>query len=530
MPQNFISCDRDQQLMMPPDLNEWLPADHLVWFVIDSVAEMDLSAFYAEHRDDGWGRAAYEPRMMVTLLLYAYAKGIRSAREIERRCVEDVAFRVITTGHQVDHATICRFRTRHRTALADLFVGVLDLCSDAGMVHTEVVAIDGTKLAANASSQRNVTREQLEDLARRVFDEAERIDAQEDELYGDRRGDEIPGPLVDKKSRVEWIKRRLKEREGAKDDYEQRMAQRAAKERELGHRLPGRKPKPARAQRVRVNTTDPDSAVQRTQQGFIQGYNGQIAVTEDQVIVAADLISDNNDCDQLEPMITQVKDNLKTTEEPIGTVVADAGYFSDDNMSLELEVGLLIAPVSTRNLDKAIADRTEPITVGQRELERWETERSMTHRRAARREAVMDAYAAKQVTVIEAAQALGVSVAHVYSLAYRRKKFGSLPRAKPPSRPPRANATEVMLQRFAQPGALKTYGLRGRTVEPVFGQIKEARAMRRFLHRGLPACRCEWRMMAAAHNLRKLWGQALENYSGSARSRWFSPVVATSAL
>lgn len=487
MPQNFVPCDRDQQLLMPPDLREWLPSDHLAWFVIDSVSQMDLSRFYARHRDDGWGRAAYDPRMMVTLLLYAYSKGIRSAREIERRCLEDVAFRVITAERQVDHATICRFRTRHRDALSELFVGVLGLCADAEMVHTKVVAIDGTKLSANASIAKNVSREQLEDFARQVFDEAELIDAQEDELYGDRRGDEIPEHLVDQAARIEWIKNKLAEREQA---AEGRARSRA---------------------KPRVNLTDPDSTMQKTPHGFTQGYNGQLAVTEDQVIVAADVTSEGHDYDQLEPMITQAKDNVDvTTKEAIDTVVADAGYFSDHNVSHDLGVGLLIAPVNTRNLNKAIANRTEPIEIDAH-LERLEKEHAAAHERAARRACVMAGYAAKQVTPSEAAQILGISVARVYWLAWHRKKFGFIPKAQPPPQLPRPDARQVMLKRFAQPGALQTYALRGRTVEPVFGQIKEARQMRRFLHRGLSACRCEWRMMAAAHNLRKLWHRSPKN-------------------
>ena len=490
MPKNFIPCDRSQQMLMPPDMRQWLPADHLVWFVIDSVSEMDLSSFYAKHRDDGWGRAAYDPAMMVTLLLYAYAIGVRSAREIERRCADDVAFRVITANRIVDHATICRFRTRHRDALSGLFVSVLGLCADADMVRPEVVAIDGTKIAANASGARNVTREQLEEFARRVFDEAERIDAQEDELYGDRRGDEMPEHLRDPTRRLDWIRRRLAEREAVNEQRPQ-----------AHKRVP------------RVNTTDPDSASQRTPQGYEQGYNGQLAVTKDQVIVAADLVTDNRDVAQLVPMITQVKDNLNaTTDEAIGTVVADAGYFSDDNTSLDLDVELLVAPVATSNLNDAVTTRKEPIEVDPDALRRWEIERDLAARRAARRAEVMDAYAAKQVTGAEAAAALGISIQHVTWLRWHHKKFGRLPGAAPVSPPPGGpDAKQVMLRRFAEPGAIETYALRARTVEPVIGQIKEARRMRRLLHRGRAACRCEWRMMAAAHNLRKLWTKGREH-------------------
>src|SRR5919112_3450325 len=153
MPQNFVACDREQDLLLPPSLREWLPDDHLAWLVLEAVGELDLSAFYRAYRDDGHGRAALDPAMMVALLLYAYAIGVRSSRAIERRCREDIAFRVITANQAPDHATIARFRVRHEDALSELFGQVLGLCADAGMVRVGVVAVDGTKVHANASER-----------------------------------------------------------------------------------------------------------------------------------------------------------------------------------------------------------------------------------------------------------------------------------------------------------------------------------------------------------------------------------------
>src|SRR3954465_5787886 len=141
MAQNFIACDREQELLLPPSLREWLPEDHLAWFVVESVAELDLDAFYAAYRSAGWGAAAHDPQMMVALLVYAYAIGVRSARGIERRCRDDVAFRVITANQAPDHATIARFRARHEQAIADLFGGVLGLCARAGLVKVGIVAV-----------------------------------------------------------------------------------------------------------------------------------------------------------------------------------------------------------------------------------------------------------------------------------------------------------------------------------------------------------------------------------------------------
>src|ERR1700691_1467168 len=199
MPQNFLECDREQVFLMPPDPRDWLPDGHLAWFVLASVEEMDLNAFYGSDRQDGWGRAAFEPSMMVALLLYAYARGERSSRGIERRCVEDVAYRVIAAQQKPDHATIARFRARHEDALAELFGSVLGLCKQAGLVKVGVIAIDGTKFHANASHHCNLDYEQL---AREILKEAGEIDAAEDELYGQAPGDELPEHLRTREGRA----------------------------------------------------------------------------------------------------------------------------------------------------------------------------------------------------------------------------------------------------------------------------------------------------------------------------------------
>jgi transposase len=198
MAMNFLACDREQPFLMPPDPRDWLPEDHLAWFLLASVEEMDLAAFYGSYRMDGWGRAAFEPSMMVSLLLYAYARGERSSRGIERKCVEDVAYRVIAAQQKPDHATIARFRARHEDALAELFSSVLGLCKQAGLVKVGVIAIDGTKIHANASHHSNLDYEQL---AKEILKEAGEIDAAEDELYGEARGDELPEHLRTREGR-----------------------------------------------------------------------------------------------------------------------------------------------------------------------------------------------------------------------------------------------------------------------------------------------------------------------------------------
>ena len=198
MGQRFVACDREQSFLMPPDVREWLPPGHLAWFVIDAVGEMDLDAFYAAYRVDGRSRPPYDPAMMVALLLYAYARGIPSSRVIERACAEDVAFRVIAAQRRPDHATIARFLERHQDALAGLFAEVLTLCARSGLAKVGVIAVDGTKVQANASRNENLDYEQL---AREIVQEALATDAAEDELYGEARGDELPAEFSTEQGR-----------------------------------------------------------------------------------------------------------------------------------------------------------------------------------------------------------------------------------------------------------------------------------------------------------------------------------------
>jgi transposase len=206
MPQNFVDCDREQAFLLPPSLRDWLPADHLAWFVIDAVAELDLAAFYAAYRADGHGRAAYDPSMMVTLVLYSFAVDERSSRSIERHCRQDVAFRVISGNVVPDHATVARFLIRHEAALGDLFTGVLSLCARAGLVASGVVAVDGTKISGNAHRDRSLD---YDEIAREIIAETIATDVAEDEAFGDARGDELPEALRTPEGRREWLRREL---------------------------------------------------------------------------------------------------------------------------------------------------------------------------------------------------------------------------------------------------------------------------------------------------------------------------------
>src|ERR1700727_4113684 len=219
MVQNFIGGDRGQSFFVPPDVRGWLPEGHLAWFVLDAVAGMDLGEFYGAYRRDGVGRRAYDPAMVVALLLYGYSRGVRSARAIERACVEDVAFKMIAMMETPDHATIARFVARHEVALAELFGQVLGLCAEAGLVRPGVVAIDGTKMAGNARGE--ATRD-FGQIAREILAEARAVDEAEDELYGDDRGDELPERLRTREGRAEFFGR-ARERRAAetRDDQQQ---------------------------------------------------------------------------------------------------------------------------------------------------------------------------------------------------------------------------------------------------------------------------------------------------------------------
>jgi transposase len=213
MPQNFIESCREQGFLLPPDVREWLPEDHLAWFVIDAVADMDLAAFYGAYRADGHGRAAYEPSVIVTLILYAYATKVRSSRAIECHCRQDVAYRVITGNLVPDHATIARFVARHEQALADLFSEVLRLCDEAGLVKPGLVAIDGTRLAGDASKEANRGFDQI---AKEMVAEHKATDEAEDERFGEARGDELPEQLRTPEGRREFFRKaRQKQRDGA---------------------------------------------------------------------------------------------------------------------------------------------------------------------------------------------------------------------------------------------------------------------------------------------------------------------------
>lgn len=457
---------------MPPSVDDWLPPRHLARFVVDVVDEFDLSVFVDAYRVDGRGGAAYPPSMMVGLLVYAYSIGELSSRQVEKRCVEDVAFRFIAGNLLPDHATIARFRATHQGAFAGLFAQVLGLCERAGMIRPGLLMVDGTKIKANASKARNRTAEQLADD---LVKEAAATDAAEDEQFGDESGFDVPDDLCgpDRKSKLRQMLDDLKA-DQAKNSFDDHLAKRSAREAATGKRTAGRMPSreawarrhPGRQQ---ANTTDPESRLIKDQGGFVQGFNAQAAVTQDQVIVAAEATNDVTDVGQFKPMVNQAVDNLHRAgvQEPVATVLADAGYWDSANTDIP-GIESLIAPGQTRNLKTMIEDEAERT----RALEQVED---------------------GTLTPAEAADVLGLLPETVKSLLRRRR------RGLPPTN------REAMIAKLETVDGKQLYKKRSPAVEPVFAQIKHNRGIRKFSRRGVAAVNSEWQLITATHNLLKLW-------------------------
>jgi transposase len=343
MAQNFLSCDREQDFLLPPSVREWLPAGHLAWWLLEVVERLDLDAFYGEYRADGSGRPAHDPGMMVALWLYAYAVGERSSRQLERRCVEEVPFRVIAANRVPDHTTIARFRQRHARRLADLFVQVLALCAKAGMVKVGTVAVDGTKLAASAGLAANRSYEKVRAEVERFLADADAVDRAEDEQFGAARGDELPAELADPRSRrarLERAKRELEAEQAARVAEHEAMLARRARHRERtgrnpGGRPPGERPGPQPPAEAKRNITDPDSRIMHARGALVQAYNAQAVVAEGRVIIAADVTSSPNDSHQLLAMLAAARENLQAIEhdEKIKCALADGGYWNHDDIT-----------------------------------------------------------------------------------------------------------------------------------------------------------------------------------------------------
>jgi transposase len=436
----FRPWDVDQVWLLPPSVRELVPADDPANIVRDLVRnELDLRAIhdaYAEER----GYPPYHPTMMTALLLYAYTQGVYSSRRIARACHHRVDFMAITAMQKPDFRTVSEFRKRHLEALGGLFQQVLRLCARAGLVQLGHVALDGTKVDANASRHKAMSYEHMKkkekELAATVaewFAKAAAADAAEDEEYGaDKRGDEMPEWMRDKEQRLARIRAAKAELEA--EAKAQLKAEAAQKEDGEGpRRPPGRgKKRPKKNgephDKAQLNFTDRDSRIMKGPKGYMQAYNCQLAVdAAHQVIVAQSVSNEQNDSPQLIPMVAQIRKNLGRQAREIS---ADSNFLSEANL----------ADLARRRVRSYVA--------------------------------------------------LG------------RKRHGD--QAQDKARRPQGRRTLAMGRKIARAGHRSRYRLRKQVVEPTIGQIKEARGFRRFLLRGLRKVPHEWALVCAAHNLVKL--------------------------
>ncbi len=439
MSKHFRPWKIDEAQLLPPSVQDYVPKEHLSRLIVMLVREhLDLSGIAGSYRS-GLGQPPFEPRLMTALLLHGYASGIYSSRRIGKAAVERADFMMIVAGDPPDFRTISEFRKRHLAALAALFVQVLKLAEKAGLVKLGHVALDGSKIKANASKHKAMSYErmkkreaQLRAEVERWLKAAEAADAEEDKLYGDKRGDEMPDWVADKQKRLAKIAQARAELEAeakaAAEEEERRRA--AAEEKRLaqGRQKNGRTPAPPKREpdgKTQRNFTDPESRILKTKDGYIQGYNAQAAVdAKAQIIVAHSLTHSMSDQDQLVPLLDAIEERLGRRPKEAS---ADAGYCSEANLA-------------------ALAERA----------------------------------------------------VSGYIATGRAKHPGD---AKRRITGPLTNAMRDKLKRA---GWRSRYRLRKQVVEPVFGQIKQARGFRQFLLRGIEKVRAEWALICTAHNLAKL--------------------------
>jgi transposase len=456
---SFRTCDLDQPFLLPPSLQDWLPENHLARFIGELANDLDLCQIYGFYgRRDGRGKAAYHPVMMVRLLLYGYCVGVMSSRRLERASYEDVAVRYLCADQHPDHDTIAAFRQQHLLVLAQLFTQILQLCDKAGLVKLGHVAIDGSKLQANASKHKAMSYERMGEKEKQLQAEVEKllaqaveIDAAEDQRYGKgKRGDELTGELARRESRLKKIaeakaalEQEARERAAAaKKEAEEKLEERRKKEEERGQKFAGRAPQIPDPEQARPepaaqrNFTDPESRIMPDgahKGSFVQAYNVQIAVdSAAQIIVAAAVTQETNDKRQLAPMLERVEQNMGSKPQ---AVTADAGYYSENQVNDERAKGIELY-VSIGKHDPSESD-------------------------------------------------------------------GAIQASEPALKS--ASSLQQMKQKLKTDQGHALYKMRKAIVEPVFGQIKAARGIRAFLLRGTENVSAEWKLICATHNLLKMF-------------------------
>ena len=449
MAKKYRFYDQKQTLLLPLNIQDWIPEGHLAIFISDVVNEMDLTSIYTYYESEERGAPPYDPQMMTKMLIYSYCVGVTASRKIEKKLQEDIAFRYLASGNFPDFRTISDFRKIHLKSLEELFAHVLDLCSEAGLVKLGTVALDGTKLKANASIDRNYNHrkltekeEHLQKIAHELFEKAGQTDDEEDRIYGkDQRGDELPDGFRTKTEQLERIRKAktiLEQRQQEKKNkYDRKKQERTETEKKTGKRLRGRKLKKVEQNpqdSTVANTTDPDSRVMKTRTGYIQGYNGQIAVdTSSQVIVTADLVSDQNDKQQLQPMMQKIQENIGRLPQ---RATMDAGYDNEEQI-------------------RPFWDKVDLYIPTQKD---WKQRKAM--------------------------------------------KETPPPKGRIPTK---LSLRERMKRKLLTKKGKAIYKKRGSSVEPVNGQIKDSRGFDRLSLRGLQKGKSEWKFICTTHNILKLW-------------------------
>jgi len=433
MPKGYRPYLPDQDLLLPPSLRDWLPEDHLVYFVSDVVDQLDLNAIHAWYGEEKRGQPPYDPVLMTKLLVYGYCTGVFSSRRLQKRIQEDIPFKVLAAGNEPDFRTISDFRKIHLVALEELFEQVLELALESGSVKLGRVSLDGTKIKANASKHKAMSygrakekQQQLRQEVKELLAQAAAADEEEDRRHGNRRGDELPEELRRRETRLAKIKQ-------AKKAIEQRARQKATAEGKSAAEAQQAKP----GDKDQYNFTDPESRIMKSGDGFVQGYNAQAAVEAGLGLIVGQLVTQAaNDKEQLQPMVEAIEQQAGQLPEAI---LADSGYCSEANLTY-LE--------SAEQPERQIA-----------------------------------AY---------------VATGRQKHGPYRQPcKCGPLP----------AGATRVdrMTRKLQTQIGKAVYAARKCVVEPVFGQIKQARGFRQFVLRGIQKVKGEWALICLTHNILRLY-------------------------
>ena len=504
MGQNFIACDRGQEMLLPPSLTDWLAEDHLVWTVLGAVEQMDLDGFYGAYRANGQGRSAYDPAMM-GLLLYSYAVGLRSSRQVERACRGDVAFKVITAMAVPDHSTVAEFRRRHETAIGELFVSVLSLCGEAGLVQVGEIAVDGTRMRANASRDRN---RGYESIVTEILAEAERVDREEDERYGQARGDELPEPLRTREGRraaLAAARDRIERERAAVVEAGEEVIERI----ELGldrDRFPGSPD--GREAWLRQGRRELEARREREALPIPQGRGERLVEARrrlDQQLAYEH--SANREYEQYRA----------TAVDRLGRRLSNYNRSNPYRPPLVPEGKINVTDPDSREMrTQGSAEHSGVQRAGGRDRaadrDRGGDHDAVTRFRAARTDGQRRGRELEQTGVSERPRAVLADAGYWHTKQIEKLRGDGFEVLVPPDSTVREDARpgweggiyDAMRQSLRTPEGRQRYLKRTTSIEPVFGQIKHNRGMTRFRRRGRAAARSEWRLISATHNLLKL--------------------------